>query len=190
MKSDENSQSCTPCVYLEYFKSSFWLVGISITTVKCIVLKRKYIAGVSRLYRKLNIMQFFGQFSVICLRICFSGFSMNKEWIFSEKLKYNIMSKKNSLLRVQWEWKKWENYEENRNQSYGSLQICLPTFSGLGNISIFSPVFSTLLAVASVFLSLKVLCSLADFLSYPALNIISKPSAKLLKNDSIRILYS
>lgn len=62
--------------------------------------------------------------------------------------------------------------------------------SGLGSISNFPPVFSTPLAMASVFLSPKVLCSLADFLSYPALRIISKPSAKILKNESIRRLYS
>lgn len=61
---------------------------------------------------------------------------------------------------------------------------------GLGHISISPPVFNTPLAMSSVFLSPKVLCSLADFLSYPALCIISKHSAELLKNENIRRLYS
>lgn len=72
----------------------------------------------------------------------------------------------------------------------GACTLAYQHPSGLGRIPIFPPVFSTTLAMASVFLSPKVLCSLADFFSHPVLRIISKPSAEFLKNESIRRLYS
>lgn len=58
--------------------------------------------------------------------------------------------------------------KEKESNLTGASKLAYQDPSGLGSISIFPPVSSTPLAMASVFLSPKVSCSLADFLSYPA----------------------
>lgn len=53
--------------------------------------------------------------------------------------------------------------KEKESSLMGASKLAYQHPSGLGSISIFPPVFSTPLAMASVFFSPKVLCSLADF---------------------------
>lgn len=115
---------------------------------------------------------------------------MNKEQISQRKPRSNVMKKKIQNLEYSRNKKLGKIMKEKEPNLMGASKLAYQLPSGLGSISIFPPVFSTPLTMASVFLSPKVLCSLADFLSYPALRIISKPSAELLRNESIRRLYS
>lgn len=106
------------------------------------------------------------------------------------KLKSNVTRRESQSSVFDRNEKGGEIIKEKASNFMGAFKLAYQYPLGLESISIFPPVFSTPLAMASVFLSSKVLCSLADFLSYPALHIIFKPSAELLKEESIRRLYS